>query len=72
MGDSSIIQINTCGISNHAKTALERYFYENNSKIVALNETRKTLDNNHFENYFTEVSCHDLGVAMLIEKSVPA
>ena len=43
MGDSLIIQINTCGISNHAKAALERYLYENKTKIVALNETRKNL-----------------------------
>ena len=70
MGDSSIIQINTCGISNHAKTALGRFFYENKPKRVSLNETRKTLDNNHFENFFTESSCNDLGVAMLIEKLV--
>ena len=38
--------------------------------IVALNETRKILDIIDFENFFKESSCQELGVEMLIEKSV--
>ena len=48
MGDSSMIQINWCGISIHAKTELERNFYVNKLKIVALKETRQNLDRKHF------------------------
>ena len=70
MGECSIMPVNLCGIENQAKIAHERYFYENQPKIVALNETRKTLDTIHFENSFTESYCHDLEVVMLIGRSV--
>ena len=44
MDESLIIQLNTSEISDDARTALEKYFNENKPKIIALNETRKTLD----------------------------
>ena len=67
-------QINICGMSNHSQIALNKFINIRNPYVLCINETRKDMTSDKFDNY-TVVSAingnNSQGVAMLIHSSPP-
>ena len=61
-------QINICGMSNHSQIALNKYINITNPCVLCINETKKDMTSDKFDNY-TVVSSSN--VAMLIHSSLP-
>ena len=40
---ATFVQLNICGISDHSKTALEKFLDEKRPFFVCLNETKKNI-----------------------------
>ena len=60
-------QLNICGLSTHSKLGLEKFIYERNINILALQETRvDVLDQNCFSGMKTFINPLGHGVSLSI------
>ena len=53
---STFVQLNICSISEHSKTALEKFLDEKHPYFVCLIETKDVLSSDFFNNFHTEAS----------------
>ena len=69
---ANFVQLNICAISEHSKTALEKFLDEKRPYFVCLNETKTFLKSDFFNNFHTEASQTGKsgGVALLVNQEI--
>ena len=71
----TFLQINTCGLSDHSKKALNQYLQQTKADIVFPNETKTQISANLFDN-FTKISSmggssSSGGIPVLLKNHIP-
>ena len=69
---ATFVQLNISGISEHSKTTLEKFRDEKRPYFVCLNETKKILSPDFFNNFHTEASQtgNSGGVALSVNQEI--
>ena len=67
---TNMLQLNTSGLSKHKVVALNKYFDNNSTHIVALSETHRIVSDEEFPEYEIAQSCIEGGESLLIHKSL--